>query len=340
MRTDRSEVTRPAVLDVATRFITTEYASLTRAGEPITWPLTPFAGAGGTIDVSTGLTYPLKAERARRDPRVALSFSNPVGSGLEAPPVVVVQGLATVRDADLRANSARYLRESSERLPAAYAKTPDFMLAQMDWYWTRIWIEVTPRRVLWWPEGRLDREPLRWQAPDTLVAPPSDPPPTGAPSGSWATEPVDWRRRAAGAVERFGPPVLTTVDAEGWPLPLRTVSATATDDGFEVQAPAGVDIVPGPAFLTFHTHVATMESQENLGLAGVATVRDGAVHVRVDRALNDFPVPRNPVRRAALMMQAARRLQPRLAYEAQRRGQPVPAFADLGYRRSKRRTRP
>jgi hypothetical protein len=76
-----------------------------------------------------------------------------------------------------------------------------------------------------------------------------------------------------------------------------------------------------------------MESQDNLGLAGVATVVDGAVHVRVERALNDFPVPRNPVRRGVLMLRAGRRLRPRLAYEAERRGQQVPAFADLGYRR-------
>ena len=336
----RTQIDPRAALDVAERFLTTEYASLTRAGEPITWPLTPYAGVDGTtIDVSTGLSYPLKAERARRDPRVALSFSDPAGSGLEDAPVVVVQGLATVRDADLRANSARYLREWSRKLPVTAAKTPDFALSQMDWYWTRIWIGVTPRRVLWWPDGRLDREPLRWEAPDTVVAPASDPAPAGPSSGSWAAGAVDWRRRAAGAVDRFGPPVLTTVDAEGWPLPLRTVSAAPTEDGFDVQVPAGVDIVPGPAFLTFHRHAATMEHQENLGLAGVASVGAGVVHVRVDRTLNDFPLPRNPVRRAVQMMGAGRRLRPRLAYEAERRGQQVPAFADLGYRRSSRRAR-
>lgn len=333
MRTDLSTVDWPVLRDLASRFITSEYASLTRAGEPITWPLTPFAGADGiTLDVSTGLTYPLKAERARRDPRVALSFSNPVGSGLEHAPVLVVQGLATVRDADLRANSARYLRESAVRLPEVYARIPDFMLARMAWYWARIWIEVTPRRVLWWPEGRLDREPVRWEAPASLMAPPSDPPPAGRSSGSWATEAVDWRRRAGGAVERFGPPVLTTVDSDGWPLPLRTVSAAATEDGFEVQTPAGVDVRPGPAFLTFHSHVPTLESQENLGLAGEATVRGGTVRFSVTRALNDFPVPRNPVRRGLHMLRAGRQLRPRLVHEAQRRGQPVPTFAELGFR--------
>jgi hypothetical protein len=334
MRTDLTTVGWPVLRDLAARFITSEYASLTRAGAPITWPLTPFAGTHGvTLDVSTGLTYPLKAERARRDPRVALSFSNPVGSGLDQPPVLVVQGLATVRDADLRANSARYLQASATRLPEAYAKIPDFMLARMAWYWSRIWIEVTPRRVLWWPDGRLDREPVRWEAPASLVAPPSDPPPTGVSSGSWATGAVDWRRRSAGAVERFGPPVLTTVDAEGWPLPLRTITATAPEDGFDVEAPAGVEVRPGPAFLTFHSHVATMESQENLGLAGEATVRGNTVHVTVTRALNDFPVPRNAIRRSVHMLRAGRNLRPRLAHEAERRGQAVPAFTELDFRR-------
>jgi hypothetical protein len=71
------------VSELFDRPITCEYASLTRSGAPITWPVTPYAApGGGTLDVSTGVTYPSKAERARRDPRVALLFSEPTGSGL------------------------------------------------------------------------------------------------------------------------------------------------------------------------------------------------------------------------------------------------------------------
>src|SRR5690349_14905772 len=96
------------VLDVVVHSITTEYASFTRSGRPVTSPVTPYPSRlGGLVDVSTGLTYPGKAERARRDPRIAMLFSDPVGSGLVDLPVVLVQGLATVRDADLQAGLDR-----------------------------------------------------------------------------------------------------------------------------------------------------------------------------------------------------------------------------------------
>ena len=88
-----------------------EYTSLTRAGLPIMVPLTPFLGQDQlSVDVSTGLTYPAKAERSRRNPKVCLLFSDAVGSGLTNPPIVMVQGLATVRDAEIQANTDRYVR--------------------------------------------------------------------------------------------------------------------------------------------------------------------------------------------------------------------------------------
>lgn len=200
-------VARPEVVATAAQFITTEYASLTAAGAPVTWPVTPYAGADGTLDVSTGLTYPLKAERARRDPRVALSFSYPVGSGLADPSVILVQGLATVRDADLRTTSARYLAEATARFPEAMGKVPSFVLARMAWYWTRMWVEVTPTRVRWWPHGDLDRTPLEWRAPEGTVAPPSDPVPPAAPRGRGRPTPAPpgrsaQRERSSGSVCR------------------------------------------------------------------------------------------------------------------------------------------
>ena len=145
------------------RAITTEYASLTARGAPLTYPVTPYlAEDGATIDVSTGLTYPSKAERARRNPKVSLLFSDLVGTRLSKPPVVLVQGLAAVRDADLQANTDRYLRQSLQKVPEAYAGMPAFLLTRMPWYFVRIWVQVTPLRILWWPAGDLDRQPECW----------------------------------------------------------------------------------------------------------------------------------------------------------------------------------
>ena len=323
------------IVGTASRFITTEYASLTAAGAPITWPVTPYRGEHGTtLDVSTGLTYPLKAERARRERRVALSFTFPAGSGLDPAPVIAVQGLATVRDRDLVATSSRYFAESKARFPELYDSMPEFVMRRMAWYWTRMWVEVTPIRVLWWEGGDLTRAPRQWLAPLGTDAPASDPPPSGRGAGSWNPAQTDWRDRSDGVIERLGLPVLTVVDDSGFPIPLKTRAARRTADGFAVVPPVGVEVRPGPAFLSFHTHADQFDGQENVGLTGTAFVDDGPngepeVRVRVDRALADFGVPRSKVRSTVHMIRAGRRLKPRLQAEAARRGTTVPRFDDL-----------
>ena len=169
------------------RAITVEYTSLTRAGLPIMVPLTPFLGEDQlSVDVSTGLTYPAKAERARRNPKVCLLFSDPVGSGLTNPPIVMVQGLTTVRDADIQANTDRYVRLALAKLPAAYKGLPPLVLRRLTGYFARIWIQVTPTRIWWWESRSLDSEPHQWTAPATTTVPASDPAPAGKQPAAWA----------------------------------------------------------------------------------------------------------------------------------------------------------
>ncbi|TDW83568.1 hypothetical protein [Kribbella sp. VKM Ac-2566] len=312
------------VLPLFERAITCEYASLTRSGAPITWPLTPYYDPGATtVDVSTGLTYPAKAERARRDPRVALLFSDPTGSGLSDTPVVLVRGLATVRDADLQANTDQYVRRVLEKLPQTVAGQPWFLVRRQQWYWSRLWIEITPLKILWWPAGQLDAEPLRWDAPADVIAPPSDPAPEGAAPPPWAAPPADWRPGADRAM-RLGHPVLTVRDAEGWPLPLRSLGVERVDDGFVVRTGALGTAAAGRACLTFHDHPEVFTGQENAAFVGTATPAAGGVHVRVDRALADFSLPTGRFSQLRRFVSSSRRLTPRLAHEAARRHQPVP----------------
>jgi hypothetical protein len=76
-------------------------------------------------------------------------------------PVVLVQGLATVRDADLQANTDRYVRVALAKAPEMFRGTPRFLLRRLDFYFARIWIQVTPIRLCWWPSTALDQAPGR-----------------------------------------------------------------------------------------------------------------------------------------------------------------------------------
>src|SRR3954453_21578943 len=107
----------PQVQRVFERFVTTEYTTVDVNGQPITWPVTPYYKPGAeTIDISTGVGYPKKADDAERNPHVSLLFSDPTGSGIEEPCAVLVQGPAEVDDRDFDANRERYMRDSVEKL--------------------------------------------------------------------------------------------------------------------------------------------------------------------------------------------------------------------------------
>src|SRR5213080_316430 len=122
------------------RFVTTEYTTIDRRGQPITWPVTPYYRPGqDAIDVCTGIGYPKKADDAAANPRVALLFSDPTGCGLDDPPMVLVQGAAKVDDADLDANAERYLRESQEKLPnQRVVSIPKPLRPLFGWYYKRL----------------------------------------------------------------------------------------------------------------------------------------------------------------------------------------------------------
>jgi len=154
------------IQEVFDRFITTEYTTVDRRGQPITWPLTPYYRPGDScIDVTTGLGYPKKARDAERNPKVALLFSDPTGSGIENPPMVLVQGTADVDDRDLEANRRRYETEALEKLPGAKEMSPpDFLKRFFAWYYTRIYVHVRPERVYTWPGCDVTREPELWDA--------------------------------------------------------------------------------------------------------------------------------------------------------------------------------
>ena len=154
----------PEVEDVFEEFRTCELSTLARDGTPITWPTLPFwysAEKRFTITASIGLAQ--KALNVRRNPRVSLLFSNPTASGLENPPAVMVQGDAEAPD-EIETSVAGFeeeLRKVYPRQPASRLYGTDPLTRRfMDWYFMRLMIHVTPRRILWWPGADFWRDPF------------------------------------------------------------------------------------------------------------------------------------------------------------------------------------
>lgn len=314
------------VLPVVHQFITTEYASLTKDGTPITFPLTPYVSDDGyTLDVSTGLSYTSKAERARRNPKVCLLYSNPVGSHIDHAPTVLVYGMASIRDRDLQANTDRYVRLALGRFPQAYKSTPRFLLRSMVWYFARIWIQVTPLRMLWWANGNTDAAPQEWRAPQGTQAPPSDPAPSGQGLGSWKEAPLEWQSGAQQAVSKMGLPVLTVVDGDGFPVPFRVSTVSVEANGFSLTLPAGMPaLAQGRACLTFHHHKEEFTGQENMLFVGTVSHDGATAKFVVEKRMADWSLGHRPLQIMWNMIRNQGKLKPRLQQEAARRNQPVP----------------
>jgi hypothetical protein len=322
----RSEVGwPPELLDVFKHALTCEYGSLTRAGAPVTVPTTPYVGAAGTIDVSTGLTYPAKAERARRNPKVALLFADAVGAKEADAPVVLVQGHAAVRDADLQTNTDRYVHASISKLPGAVEGQPKALLRRLTFYYARIWIEITPVRIRWWPDSALESQPRDWRAGPDVRLPDSDPAPEGRQPPAWLEPPPNWHETAARALRRLPFADLTVVGGDGFPICLPVTAGPL--DGEEVPLQIGScapELSPGPACLTVHGHDEQFTTQENHTLMGALAPGDGEPRLRVERVLADWSLTGSRAQRTIGFLRKGRRLAPRLKAEAGRRGQPVP----------------
>ncbi|HET8536885.1 MAG TPA: pyridoxamine 5'-phosphate oxidase family protein [Solirubrobacteraceae bacterium] len=269
------------------RFITTEYVTIDGRGQPIAWPVTPYPHEENghvCLDVTTGLGYPKKARDAQRNPKVALLFSEPHGSGLTDPPTVLVQGTARVDEDDLAANRERYRREGRAKLPKANEKAPPPSMDRfMSWYVDRIYVHVVPQRVLVWrnggePEIVLDELPAG-------EAPPSQPL-GGVPL---------WDERIEQLGTQYTTAVLALVGADGFPLAARVgVRADRAAGLVRIEAtPAGIPLAPGRACITAHAHGPEFEWQRNFQVRGELVEADGGWALRPHKLVGGFELPEN-----------------------------------------------
>ena len=259
------------VRDVFERFISTEYTTVDGRQQPITWPVIPYYSQGAaTIDLTTGIGYPKKADDAIRNPYVSLLFSDPTGSGLESACRVLVQGTATVDDQNLEANRERYLREFTAKLPATRKMHPPKPVrGLLSWYYLRLYVKVRPERVFVWPDGDQTKEPelLDSHLEEVRSGHSEEPAAEHAPPEGGATK---WDQRIEQLGSRYETGVVSWVGPDGFPISARVPVNLDRDAGrLDLgELPPGLPAIEGRACLAAHEHAPDFSWQENLQVRG------------------------------------------------------------------------
>jgi hypothetical protein len=284
----------PEVREAFERFITCEYTTIDSRQQPIVWPVTPYYDQGApTIDVTTGIGYPKKADDARRNPRVALLFSDATGSGVSTGIRVLVQGTAEVDDADLAANRERYWRESAAKLPATKEMHPPALLRGLfAWYYARIYVKVRPERVFVWPDGDPSSEPQVLDAHlDEVRSGRSEEP--LEPHAPEAGGPPAWDERMTELGTRHDTAVIAWVAPDGFPLAVRLpVAADASSRRVRIGAdPAGLPMAEGRACLVAHRHAPDFRWQENFQVRGDLVRAESGWELVPRRLVGGFELP-------------------------------------------------
>jgi hypothetical protein len=145
----------PAV-EVVVKYRTCEFTTLSRDGSPQTWPVGALLLEDGRFLLCTSIGLPQKAFNIRRNAKVSLLFSEPIGSGVTEPGAVLIQGDATAEDrvvSDMMAEPdlAAFMQTWFGRQPAGAFMSSWLGRRLLPFYYWRILIYVTPRRAAFWP---------------------------------------------------------------------------------------------------------------------------------------------------------------------------------------------
>ena len=124
-------------------------------GRPITYPLIPLWD-GEKLFMTSSVLFSRKVEHLKRNPRVSISITDPAATG-GRPDRATIQGDARVIEDDPHVDWERML-------PIWRAKEPAIMVyykqrVGMPLFFERSLIEIVPRRVLYWANGRSDEIP-------------------------------------------------------------------------------------------------------------------------------------------------------------------------------------
>ncbi|MFQ1002655.1 pyridoxamine 5'-phosphate oxidase family protein [Modestobacter sp. SSW1-42] len=256
------------LLAVVDAYRSCELATLSRSGAPLAWPVVPIWDAeAGTAWLTTSIGLPQKALNIRRDGRVSLLFSDPTGSGMDAPPQVLVQGTAScpeeiITDAEPIAPLWRRLaeRQPGSRMYAAPAPVRRWL----DWYYFRLVITVVPTSV-----------EVRETAPRTVSPPMALPDRPGAPAPA---------RQVHRELRRYPSAVLSWPDERGVPRSTRVVVHDLTSSGALLLGTGPDELLrEGPASILCHAHDERLGRLRSFSAVGRLTREEAGWSLTVER---------------------------------------------------------
>src|SRR3954447_2271664 len=146
----RAMATIPApAIELLEAALVAELTVVDPTGRPVTYPLIPLWD-GERVYMTSSTLFSRKLEHIAHDPHVSVSVTDPVSVGGREDRVTI-QGDARVIDDDPHGGWERLL-------PIGSAKDPAFVSflkarAPLPLFFERALIEITPRRVLYWPSG-------------------------------------------------------------------------------------------------------------------------------------------------------------------------------------------
>lgn len=299
-----------AARDLIKAGINASFTTISSAGVPIDTPLLIFYPEDlKTIDFGTGVAYPTKAERARRNPKVGLLIE-----GGKHEPVISVAGMAAVRDSDIQANTIRYISEVGHYGPSLLQ--PWEVAHKAVWYWSRIIMEVMPKKVMWWDNrAAMDGPPHVLEQPAGTVYPASDPAPAakGTPPIDWPSS--EWHEHVRGFLDRNAPGQLSLFDDDGFALPFTTRNIRLDGDTLVMEVPKGV-----PWTQTSGTAGFTFEGRATF--VGDVSKDGTSYRFKVTRMLPYMPMVIDS--QQVLVPEGKEKLLERLRNELARRGQGIP----------------
>ena len=133
-----------------------ELTVIDAVGRPVTYPLIPLWDCE-RIYMTSSTLFSRKLAHIDRNPNVAVSVTDPVGVGGREDRVTV-QGTARVIADDPHGGWALLLPIWSAKEPAIVAFLKERVALPL--FFERALIEITPRRVMYWPDGAASSPPV------------------------------------------------------------------------------------------------------------------------------------------------------------------------------------